>query len=102
MLYNNIIAFPSFIYTKTTSCQEFASQFGLEFCIQQKHQKPRGNRLTSASVYLNGQRPGLSPAERAVMVGRQRIAITCAAAVCLCAHVHAWVRDVFAIYDNNI
>ena len=55
------------------------------------------------------------PAERSVTVGRRLIALTCSAvasAVCVCvcvlAHacargrVHACVRDVFAIYDNNI
>ena len=92
------------------------------FFIRQKHPKPRGNRVASASVYFNGQRPALSPAERAVTVGRQRIAITCtvSTAVCVCvctcvrscvfvcvptrvhACMRACVRDVFAIYDNNI
>ena len=48
------------------------------------------------------QLPELSPEERAVTVGHQRIAITCATAVCVCAHACACVRDVFAIYDNNI
>ena len=41
-----------------------------------------------------------------MMVGRQRISLTCTAAtvVCVCVLVraHACVRDVFAIYDNNI
>ena len=56
--------------------------------------------------------PALSPAERAVTVGRQRIAITCTAAtaVCVCvrartrvrAYVRVCERDVFAIYDNDI
>ena len=54
--------------------------------------------------------------ERAITVGRQRIAITCMAAtsMCMCAHagarmhacacmcMRACVCDVFAIYDNNI
>ena len=73
--------------------------------------KPRGNHVASACVYLNGQRPALSQVERAVTVGRHRIAIACttvtaATAVCVCkcvhAHVCACVRDVFAIYDTNI
>ena len=57
-----------------------------------------------ASIYFNGQQPALSPAGRAVTVGRQRIAITCTAttAVCVRTRVHACGRDVFAIYDNNI
>ena len=54
------------------------------------------------------------PAEWAVTVGRQRIALACTAAMVVCvltharahvrAHVraHECVRDVFAIYDNNI
>ena len=54
------------------------------------------------------QLPALSRAERAVTVGRQRIAITCTAAMsvfvraCVRTHVHACVRDVFAIYNNTI
>ena len=40
------------------------------------------------------------------MVGRQRIALTCTAAtavrVCVLVRARACVRDVFAIYDNNI
>ena len=52
------------------------------------------------------QLPALSPAERAVTVGRQRIAITCTAATavcaCVCAHACACMHDVLAIYDNNI
>ena len=41
-----------------------------------------------------------------MVVGRQRIALTCTATtavcVCSCVRAHACVRDVFAIYDNNI
>ena len=58
-------------------------------------EKPRGNRVASACVYLNGQRPALSPAERAVTVGRHRIAIACttaATAVCVCACARVCVR----------
>ena len=75
---------------------------------------------------MNGQQPALSPGERAVMVGRHRIAIACteamAAAVCfnlqlqypkrhkavlgvhVCARVRtrACVRDVFAILIYSI
>ena len=76
--------FKLFVSADSASCHDFASQFGLDSFIRQKHPKPRGNRAASASVYFNGQRPTLSPAERAVTVGCQRIAITCAAAVCVC------------------
>ena len=66
----------------------------------EKHPKPRGNRVASACVYFNGQWPALSPAERAITVGRQWIAITCMLAtavcvcVCVCAHMctHACVH----------
>ena len=77
------------------------------FFYTPKHAKPLENQAASASVYFNGQRPALSPAERTVTVGPQRIAITCTA-VCVCARmhvcmcVHACMRDVFAIYDYNI
>ena len=80
-----------------------------------KHQKPRGNQAASASVYFNGQRTALSPAQRAATVGRHRhIELnsdnrsTAATEVCMhaCARmrmrVHACVWDRFAIYDNNI
>ena len=58
--------------------------------------------IGSACVYFNGQRPALSPAKRAVTVGRQWIAITCTAATAVCACLRACVRVVFAMYDNNI
>ena len=48
-----------FVSTESTSCHEFASQFGLDFCIREKHSKPRGIRTASASVYFNGQRPAI-------------------------------------------
>ena len=91
----------------STSCHEFVSKFGLAFLYSQKTSiNYREGRVANACVYFNGQRPALSPAERAVTDGRQRIAITCTAAtvVCVCARVcmRACVRDVFAIYDNNI
>ena len=80
-----------------------------QFFICETHPKPRGNRVASACVYFNGKRPALLTAERAVTDGRQRIVITCTTAaaamyVCVCARtrVRACVRDVFAIYDNNI
>ena len=94
-----------FVSTDSTSCHDFASQSAYNFFIREKHPKPRGNRAITASVYFNGQRPALSPAERAVAVGRHRIAITCTAvtaAVCVCVCMRASVRDVFAIYDKNI
>ena len=71
------------------------------FFIREKHPKARGNRVASTCVYLNGQRPALLPAERAVTVGCHRIAIACttvATAVCVCTRV----PDVFALYDKNI
>ena len=42
-----------FVLTDSTSCHEFASQFGLAIFLCEKHPKPRGNRITSACVYLN-------------------------------------------------
>ena len=60
-----------FVSTESTSCHEFASQFGLDFFIREKHSKPRGNRAASASVYLNGQRPAIV-ASGAGCVGCQR------------------------------
>ena len=53
------------------------------FFIREKHPKRLGNRVASASVQLNEQLPALSPADRAVTVGCQRIAITCTAATCM-------------------
>ena len=95
---------------QSTSCHEFASQFGLEFFYYAKNLG--GNRTTSASVYFNGQRPAIVTSG----AGRQthRIAITWTTTVCGCVHtfervrahactcVRSCVRDVFAIYDNNI
>ena len=48
-----------FVSTESTSCHEFAFQFGPEFFIREKHSKPRGNRAASASVNYNGQRPAI-------------------------------------------
>ena len=43
-----------FVSSDSTSCQEFASQFGLAIVLYAKTQtKPRGNRVASACVYLN-------------------------------------------------
>ena len=83
-----------FVSTDSTSCHEFASQSGLDFSMREKHPNPRENRSARASVYFNGQRPALSPAEQAVTVGRHRIAITCTAAtaVCVCMCMLACVR----------
>ena len=83
--------------------------------IREKHPKYPGNRVASACGYLNRQRSALSQVERTVTVGRHRIAIACVAdgddgCVCMCvracarmcvyAHVHVCMRDVFAIYDK--
>ena len=43
-----------FVSSDSTSCHEFATQFGLAiFVKREKHPKPRGNRVASACVYLN-------------------------------------------------
>ena len=91
------------------------------FFICEKHSKPRENRTASASVYFNGQ-PASYCHQRS---GPSRLAGTDpsnsdtagAGAVCVCGvcvhafvrvHAHAcacvrpFVRDVFAINDNNI
>ena len=68
------------------------------FFYTPKTPKTLGTWAASASVYFNGQRPVLSPAERAVAVGIQRIDITCMAAaavcvsVCLCVQACARMR----------
>ena len=67
--------------------------------MREKHPTPLGNWVASACVYLNGQRPALLPAERAITVGRHRIAIACTA-VCVC--MRTCVREVFIIYDKDI
>ena len=82
-------------------------------------EKPRVNRVTRSCVDLNGQRPALSQAERAVTVGwappngdslyggeaATAVCVHGRARVCarVCAHacVRACVRDVFAIYDKK-
>ena len=48
-----------FVSNDSTSCHEFASQYGIAFfCIHEKHPKPRGNRVASACVYLNDPSTG--------------------------------------------
>ena len=62
------------------------------FFYMPKTPKTSGTWAASASVYFNGQRPVLSPAEWAVAVGSQRIDITCMAAAAVCVSVCVCVR----------
>ena len=89
--------------------------------VRRKHSKPRGNRTASASVYFNDQRPATSYCHQ--RSGTSQLAgtdpsnsdtatcvcegVVCArirAGACACVRpfVRVCVRDVFAIYDNNI
>ena len=78
------------------------------FFIREKHTKRVGNRVALACVYLNEAATAIvasgtcrhgwaAPTHRTAKTGTPR-------GVCVraCACVHACVRDVFAIYDNNI
>ena len=115
-----------FVSTENTSCHKFTSQFGLAIFLYAKNtQKPRGNRVASASVYLNDPAIGhWSPAElakRAVnyaTVGphrpieqrqpeRRRRCVCVCVRVCVCARacVRARVRAcvcVCVLCDDNI
>ena len=95
--------------------------------ICEKHSKPRGNRAANASVYFNGRPPaivttgagrhGWLAQTHRIVIRRRRCVCMRGVCVCVCvrvrgvrAHacacvrpfVRACVRDVFAIYDNNI
>ena len=67
-----------FVSTESVSCHEFASQFGLAIVHTRKTppKNPRGNRVASASVYLNvhsSDRPLIaSVTSNYVTVGRHR------------------------------
>ena len=87
-----------------------------QFFIREKHPKPRGNRVARACVYLND--PAISHEcqrnRRKGALASSRLGDTDAsnlngdggvcsyACVYASACVSACVRDVFAIYDNNI
>ena len=105
----------------STSCHEFASQFGLDilfFLYAKNTQNYREYRVVHATVYLNEALPAIQRWRKVgvnfVMVGRTDPSnsdnqngdgggLVCAyARVCVCACVRACVRDVFAIYDKNI
>ena len=72
------------------------------FFIREKLPKPRVNRVTCSCVDLNGQRPALSQAERAVTVGwapphshslyGSEAAMAVCAGVCTCAHACVCTR----------
>ena len=71
-----------------------------------KNTQNLGNRAASASVYFNGQRPAIvasGTGHHGWLAQTHRIAIrrrrcVCVGGVC----IRPCVRDVFAIYDNNI
>ena len=89
-------------YRLTVSCHEFASLFGLAFFYTRKTSK--------ISVKSAGQRVcvwmTMLPAMNASGVGRhgwaQPNSVNMYRGVCVFARACACVRDVFAIYDNNI
>ena len=89
-----------FVSTKSTSSHEFASQFGLQhFFIREKHLTKTIARTT---VYLNEAATG-EKGVNSVTVGRHRpIEQRHPERRRWCVCVRACVRDVFAIYDNNI
>ena len=101
-----------FVSTESTSCHEFASQFGLEFFISENTQN-LGETGPPVPVFISmASDQLLSPAERAVTVGWATYPSNSdnlndsdggvCVGVCTRTCVHACLRDVFAIYDNNI
>ena len=95
------------VSSESISCHEFASQFGLEFVLYAK--KPPNISLIQSRlrvVHFNGSPTGhclasveSSAPNHGVMVG---VCVFASASVCARACGHACVRDVFAIYDNDI
>ena len=83
----------------STSCHEFASQFGLAIFVYVKNFQILGNiGWLARVVYFNDPATGYE-CQRCTSV---------ATVVCVLAHAcarvrwHACVRDVFEIYDNKI
>ena len=92
------------------------------FFIREKHPKSRGNRFTSACVYLNDPAEQAKRCVNSVTLGRHRpieperrrwcvcvrvrLCVRDCVRECACVHARACVsacfRDVFATYDNNI
>ena len=87
-----------FVSTESTYCHEFASHFGLNIFLYVKNTlNYREYRVARPTVYLNEatRRKG---GVNSITVGRHRTATTWR------WRVRMWVcvRDVLAIYDNNI
>ena len=93
------------VSSESTSCHEFAFQFGLEFFYTRKNPNYRKGRVARALfISMSCRSASVSPASERVRptmtvswLGApiQRTA-TVVGGVCAC------VRDVFAIYDDNI
>ena len=107
-----------FVSTESTSCQEFASQFGIDIFLYAKYTIKYIKKYTpswlgatdpSNSDNLNGD--GGGGCVRVYVRARARACVhtyvcacvrACVRAACVRTCVHAYVRDVFAIYENNI
>ena len=115
------------VSSESISCHEFASQFGLEFVLYAKNPKPIVNTESTACCLFQciTDRP-LSRQRRkrctqpwrtdwAHRYSEQRrswvgvgvgvclfASLSVCARACVRACMHACVRDVFAIYDNDI
>ena len=109
------------VSSESISCHEFASQFGLEFVLYAK-KNPNISLIQSRPhvVYFNGSPTGhcLASVESGApnhdgLIGRTDTAnsdglggggvcVFASVSVCARAYMRACVRDVFAIYDNDI
>ena len=95
-----------FVWSESTTCHMFASQFGLAIFYMRKTHKTSGNRVAIACVYYLYFNEAATPIVASGTGGHgwappiHRTALTWKARQCVCAR--ACVHDVFSIYDNNI
>ena len=94
-----------FVSTVSTSCREFTSQFGLEFFYTPKTSKTSGKPGCQRQCLFQWPVTGIVASGS----GRHGWAPTSSinlydGGVCVCVRLcmRACMRDVFAIYDNNI
>ena len=107
------------VSSESKSCHEFASQFGLEFVLYAKKNlsliqsrphvvyfngSPTDHCLASVESGAPNHDGLIGRTDTANSDGRGGVGVGVLASVSVCARacVHACVRDVFAIYDNDI
>ena len=102
-----------FLSSDSTSCHEFASQFGLAIFLYAKNIQNLGEIGCPARVCLNDPATGYECQRSGhhgwvqtnianLYHGDGGVCVLAHACACVRTRAYACVHDVFAIYDNNI